>query len=451
MTTALTLNSLLDRSPAGRAIAGVLSDPKRFWIIMLLIYLSLVPVVELFRGARSEPHGDVKLYQRTIENIWHGKMPYRDFEYEYPPYSIPFFVIPSLFKSPKGFQIAFGVQILLIDLLVKGILIWMAVGLSRESRAESRANSDNAAIQQFSNPLIQPCNSPSLQHSITPFLPVLLFSLATAANHYFYLQRYDLIPAALTLGVLAAWWKERYLLAGLLLMAAIGCKLYPILFVPPLWITAWRLKQARPFTFGIMLGVLPLLLLGLALPWWNFLAFHTGRGLQCESLYASIIWFIHHLGLCDASWTFTKAWVEVTGSAASSVIPYAKYLFLISTAISIAISGWRAFRSNKPGDVSALTQSLFVIILTFVALAPVLSPQYLIWLLAFSGSLLTRIINSAICTVCIAAMMIPVIYPGTDYSNGLNYIESMILLFRNILLSVALFLTMRPRSFTASQ
>ncbi|MGC8743890.1 MAG: hypothetical protein ACP5T0_08430, partial [Verrucomicrobiia bacterium] len=77
-----TLQDVLAKSAAGRFIIELLSDPRKLWISVLIFYLMLVVIAELPRGLNSEPHGDIKLYERVIRNIYNGQLPYKDFQLE---------------------------------------------------------------------------------------------------------------------------------------------------------------------------------------------------------------------------------------------------------------------------------------------------------------------------------------------------------------------------------
>ena len=78
-------------------------------------------------------------------------------------------------------------------------------------------------------------------------------------------------------------------------------RLHYVLFAQAL-VLAWRTGRLMPFVLGQAAGAAPLVLMGLLLPWWRFLAFHAKRGLQVESLFASIIWLGKHLELWDANY-----------------------------------------------------------------------------------------------------------------------------------------------------
>ena len=78
-TSSESLQELLSRWGVGRVVVEVLSDPRRFWVMFLVGFLSLVVVAEMARGLKHKPHGDVQLYQRVAQKLWDGQLPYRDF------------------------------------------------------------------------------------------------------------------------------------------------------------------------------------------------------------------------------------------------------------------------------------------------------------------------------------------------------------------------------------
>ena len=397
-----TLQDILEKSRAGRILSNILSEPRYFWSIAFLAYLSLVLIFEFFHSIGSEPYGDIKLYKRVVDSISSGELPYQDFEFEYPPYAILWFIIPGISSTLNGFKILFGLEILLIDALIKGVLIWTVL----------REKSERI------------------------FTAVIIFSLATASNNYFYLQRFDLIPAAISFAMLIAFYRKQYYLSGALLAFGFGCKLYPILFAPPLLIIAWKNGGLRQFIAGFLVLIAPLILLGFVTPWWQFMAFHTGRGLQCESIYASILWLGKLFGVFDLKWVFIKAWVEVTGPAATAVLPYAKIIFVATTFISVIYACVISYK-NQQWTLPNLARLLLIPLCAFVCFNIVLSPQYLIWIIALAAvAALDGRLNNVI-LITIAAVITPIIYPGFNYGSGLQIVETVILVLRNLMLIIA--------------
>lgn len=410
-----TPQDILAKSRAGRLIIELLSDPRKLWISILIFYLTLVVFAELPRGLNNEPHGDIQLYERVMRNISNGQSPYKDFQLEYPPYAILFFIIPSFFPTTRAFQAAFGVEILIADLLVKFFLLLIALKLWH-SKKDNQSNAGNSKEELL---------------PLSLFYPVLVFSLITAPNHFFYLQRYDLFPALITLLMLFFWLNGSYLLSGILLMFGAGVKLYPLLFMLPMFVAAWRLKRHWHFIAGLFIGALPLVILSFFMPWWKFMEFHAGRGLQCESIWAGVVWLLNLCGVTVANWTFTRAWVEVTGPLATSLLPYAKFSWLSLSAIAVIIASLRIWRYGEPAPFALLNNLLLGVLLIFVSFNIILSPQYLIWIAVFTAISSINRFSIYVTLPVIAAIVTPILYPGLDYGGGFAMIETIVLLIRN--------------------
>jgi hypothetical protein len=427
-----SLQSLLGRWSVGRVVVEIISDPRRFWIAFLVAFLNLVVVAELFRGLRSAPQGDVQLYRRAASHVLNGQLPYRDFVLEYPPYAVPFFMVTCLRPDERGYLGAFSAQMLFVDWLVKGLLVWMAFRWWREQgAAHSQEEGPAAAVY-----------APPARH----FLPLVVFCLCTAPNHFFYLQRYDLIPAALCLGVLLAWWRQRHGLAGALLMVAAGAKLYPLVWAPPLLLLAWRTGRLRAFVLGLMAGAAPLALMALWMPWWRFLEFHAERGLQVESLFASVIWLGKHLGLWPAEYQWVKSWLEVAGPMAERLFPVARAVFVLATVAGTAAACWRVNRARDGLSLPELAQTLLLPLLGFVAFNIVLSPQYMIWLSVVVAVAALGTWTRPLLLITVAAFITPIIFPGYHYGTGWSLAEALVTVTRNgllVLAAVQLFRQMR--------
>ncbi|HEX7170951.1 MAG TPA: hypothetical protein VF206_08955, partial [Rubrobacter sp.] len=48
-----------------------------------------------------EGSNDLAIYREAGESILHGGLPYRDFFIEYPPGSLPAFVLPAVFSASR--------------------------------------------------------------------------------------------------------------------------------------------------------------------------------------------------------------------------------------------------------------------------------------------------------------------------------------------------------------
>jgi len=374
----------------------------RFQLPLVFVML-IVTAIPLALVIDAPIHGDVELYRGVGESLSKGVMPYRDRELEYPPYAIPLFVAPWLVShEPKNFQIAFGMLVILMDSLIKALLLWE--GFRRNK-------------------------------GVAGFVPLVIYCVTVPFLRYFYLQRYDIFPAIITLVALLCFARNRFAWAGAILGIAAGVKMYPALLGPVLWALAIRQQQGTRFATSVAVALVPLLALSFFLPWWRFMAFHGERGLQVESLYASVLWLGHLLGFIEAKWSSVKAWMEVTGPLAQWVVPWAKFLMLATTLGSVAFSTWVAARLSKL-DVFQLARLALVPLLAFVAFNIVFSPQYMIWLLPLAALGLLGGKKWPMLLIAGATAVTPLIYPGRHYGTGLHLPEALVLLFRNVTLVV---------------
>ncbi len=356
-----------------------------------------------------------------------GARIYTDVFFEYPPYALVWFLGPAAIAGGLAqFRLLFGLLIWTLDAAVKGALIWEGL------RARDR----------------------------TPrVLPFVLYVLATAAVGHILLQRFDVIPAALSLAALVAVSRGWAGAAGVLIAVAAGTKVFPGLYVPILAVFAWRRgrEQVLRFAAGVALGLLPLIAASASVPWWNFLEVHAQRGLQAESLWASVAWMLHFIGV-PAQWALGNGWIEVTGPVAGWLAAPAHVVWVGATVASVALASWAAWRgpwadaptSGEPGAawLPAFAVLLLLPVSTFVALSPVLSPQFHLWLIPWCAIVLaTRErsdpfagaadVTRAIWCIFLTTFLVPVFFPSPTYDTGLDLGRTAVLVARNVLLLYA--------------
>jgi len=279
---------------------------------------------------------DVPVYETYGHAIAAGKVPYRDFDLEYPPGALPVFAVPAAFGD---FGAAFG-WLMAICGAAAVALVALAAG-----------------------------PGPALFAAVTPLL---LGSVM--------LTRFDLWPAALTAAALAALLRGRDRLGHVALGLAVAAKLYPAVLVPLALAWAWKrrgLREAKvcaAIVFGVV--TLPYLVFAAVAPQgvWHSVVTQGSRPLQIESLGSGFLLAAHQafgLGITMRSGHGSQ---NLAG-AGPDVIAVA--LTVLQVAALVAV--WVAF-ARGPADRARLVRFSAAAVCVFIALGKVLSPQFLIWL-----------------------------------------------------------------------
>nr|WP_211194369.1 glycosyltransferase 87 family protein [Pyxidicoccus fallax] len=368
----------------------------------------VVSVLPLALYAFSSRAGDLGLYFRTARAFLDGATPNQDFRFEYPPYALLWFVPAAwLAGTQKAFVTLFGLQLTLFDAFIKWLLL--SEGVRRWGR------------------------------SPRAWVPLAVYSVASWVQSIHYVKRYDLIPAAFVLAALVALSRRRELLAGLALAVAVVTKLYPVVLVPLALAVCWRRggwSASRRLVLGLALGVLPLVPLSAFWPWWGFASFHVDRGLQVESLGASLLWTAHLLGwVPEVAWVHSTAAVELQGAAAEWVNRASRWVWAVGSLTSAAVGLW-AVRHRAPERVEDLARLALGPLTAFVVLNSVLSPQYLVWLAGAAGLALLSGSRWPPAAIFLAAVLTRSIHIGATHS-GTGPVFTGVLLLRNGLLLAA--------------
>jgi hypothetical protein len=311
--------------------------------VACFLLVCLLPGPGLYTGQQV---GDVKLFQTFGDRLLEGEIPYRDVFVEYPPAALPAFVLPSLAPADeytlafKGLQILFGCAAV--------ALVAVTLGLLGGSRRRLYAGTLCAALAPL---------------ALGPTV----------------LNRYDLWPAALLAGALAALVARRSVLGLALLAVAVLAKGYAAVVLPVALLYVHRhggrdetRRAAIAFAAAAAAVTLPFAALGpggLKHSFW----IQASRGLHVESLGASLLEAADRLGLYTTHVVGGFAF-ELEGSLPTLVGS-------VSTLVQLAaLAGvWLLF-ARGPATPERLVAGSAAAVAAFVAFGKVLSPQFLIWL-----------------------------------------------------------------------
>jgi uncharacterized membrane protein len=211
---------------------------------------------------------------------------------------------------------------------------------------------------------------------------VLLFALSPLALGPISLNTYDAWPALLT--VLALWLllRGREVLGFAVLGLAMTAKVYPLVLVPLACVFVWR--RAGPRRVAIGLATLVLVAAAVVAPFavyaphgvFESFRSQAERGLQVESLGASLLLLLDRLGLYNAHVVRTTgvAGRNLVGDAADAVAVASLVLEGLAVAtVWVLYARVRDARARLPLAFAAAVAG-------FIAFTKVFSPQYLVWL-----------------------------------------------------------------------
>ncbi len=271
-----------------------------------------------------------------------------------------------------------------------------------------------------------------MQGSWSWFVPAGTFATAAIMLYPVAVTRYDAVVAlALAIAIYGAARGGRYLLlAYAALGLGVAAKLIPALATMSLAMA--RGKAVRGY--AVFLGVLalffaPALLLGgSAFP--GSFAYHADRGLQMESLAASVLMRLGRV----SDVVFGYGAFEVRGRgvelAGSLSLPVTGVLLLVT-----ALFAYREYRKERFG-LGAFPRYAAALILAFMLGSKVLSPQFMIWLLPLVPLSASGVAQVGVSAIFLAiCLMTTQVYP-IHYADLVNLRAPGpdLLLIRNLLL-----------------
>ena len=389
-----------------------------------LIIFSIIHVVIFFFIFSSIIYGKlVPGYFGFLEfwgyasNVSHGLLPFRDFAVEYPPLGIAFITWPGLITSnPDVYYGIFVTETLLFDLAGLFIISGLAKQLGLQ-----------------------------LWQTLT------VYTLSLLSIGRLISIRYDIFPAILTALAIYVFIRGNYKIAWATIAIGTFTKLYPIIIVPIFLLYHFCHNTKREIINGIITFTLvsaaiavPVMLLSPS-GFIHSFTYQTGRGLQLESIYSSILLMCKSFGWTSLSINYSSGAYGITSSLANLLARISPLLIMFSL-ITIYWLFYREQRRNTPAmskfsslnssDAACIVKYSFLAILVLIITNKVLSPQYLIWLFPFIP-LLTgpRKVMSWIIFIAIGVItyfIYPVFYDaiinGAYFAVGLLFVRNILLI-----------------------
>ena len=282
-----------------------------------------------------------------------GDLPYRDQDIEYPPLSIPVLIAPIYIDdSTQGFVDGFMWEMLAFDLAVVILIAFALPGDAK--RVLSALGIYTVGVAILSDAVLDP--------SLIDTGPLVL-------------TRFDIVPALFVLAAVLARDRGRSAAWSGLLSIGVAIKAFPLFLYPAL------LRGERNLRRVIVAGAIPLVLCAAAVivmgdEFGSAITYHTDRALQVEALAASPFEVAHVLGSSGIGSVTGHGGFELSASGADA----ARWLSVVIGAfgyLALVRAGWRSEVSNLKLATAMVT--------VLVVFAPVLSPQFLLWILPLSA------------------------------------------------------------------
>ena len=204
------------------------------------------------------------------------------------------------------------------------------------------------------------------------FIAWLLYRMSGARAFYWALapsliiysfHNWDLLVVAAAVTGLYQWWKGRHWAAALAFGIGGAFKLYPLMFLVPLFLDRWVAGEETSArrTFGIGIGTVIAINLPIAYvnppSWWITYEFHSLRPPNPDSLWG-------------------RTFPDLDPSVINKVS-------LLLTAIGCAAVLWWCYRRAKEEGAFPFLQSCAALLSVFLLFNKVQSPQFMLWLLPF--------------------------------------------------------------------
>ena len=366
---------------------------------------------------------DTVEYHRYGIAMVDGHVPYRDFQVEYPPGSLPVFALPA--AGHPGFTLYQREFQVLLGLLAGATLLAMAYVLRSLGAGPSRLG---GALGFFA------------------LAPLVLGSVV--------IYRYDLWPAALAVGGLAAVLGGRERGGFAALGVGIAAKVFPAVMVPPAFAYVWR-TRGRKEAFvslacalaAVAVFVVPFLVIAPG-GVWDSIRRQASRPLQIESLGSGILLAAHQAGGLGLHVVTSHGSQNLAGS-----LPHA--LGVVETvllAVSL-LAIWTA-AALGPQTPERLVRYAAASVTAFVAFDKVLSPQFMIWLIPLVPLVGGRRGLAASALLGLALLLTQLWFPIRywELANDLKAFPSWLVLARDLaLLALLALLLVREREPAAAR
>jgi len=324
-------------------------------------------------------------------------LPYRDYPIEYPPLAAALFMIPGFLRDRLVYAAGFALVMLVVDALT--------LQLVRVAARRLRLWSDGwqAAFSYT------------------------VFSLATFAI----LPKFDLLPGMLTLLAVLLLARGRDHAAWVALAAAVLFKGYPVVLAPLFLLYQYRVRGRKGWWHGPLAGlvssaavIVPLFLMdGVRLV--KALLNQAQRGVEIESVYASVVLIAHNMYNVPASITATTGEVlsrDIFSALDGPLVALLPWLFGLAIVATYGVAWVRLRRDPTPEALLLLSMAA---VAAFIIAFKALPTHYLLWLCPMAAVTLGRarsrtvLVTGSLCLALGLGAAVPIVWDALRHFDPL--------------------------------
>jgi hypothetical protein len=390
-------------------MASYLSFDRRrsLWLIALGIPLFALSWYLIHHGWFAlDKQWDTKEYNQYARDVLVRHLfPYKGFPLEYPPLSLPIFLIPRMIAGRhfSGYMEVFG-----LGMAACGVIALVSAGAILTAR--------RVGLRRM-----------AMGIGLVGLSPLLLGPVL--------LSRYDLFPAMLSILALAALYRGWDRTGFLMLALGTAAKAYPAVIVPIAAVHIWRTRGHRraiadiAIFAGVVLTCFAPFLIASPSGVWAAIHGQASRPPQLESLGAALFLAAHQLIGLHVKLYFTHMSDNIDGHPAQAVAGLMSVLQLVALCLV-----W-VFYAAGPATRDRLLVAAAAAVCAFIVFDRVLSPQYLIWLAPLVAVLPGRRGLAAMALLASAMVVTQVWYPEHFVALKLLHpIESWAVVVRDLML-----------------
>lgn len=342
----------IDRKPA--------SEQRR---LFLGISVALVLAYIVF-SAYSYGWSDVAHYYGFSQRVIDDRLvPYSGFPFEYPPLAIVFMLVPRLFSfNDISYNIAY-ILFAFVGYLVAAHYTFKLADSYGYSRGKS----------------------------------VFWVLFAFASLGFFAVTRYDIFPTAM---IIIAFWefrKGKNAWAFAILGLATMTKLFPALAIAALLMVLLVRREWKNLAVGALVSVavcvlveLPFVIIDPSTAF-DYLDYHSDRGLQVESVFAGVIMFFALFVSSDVGVGDSYGSTNLTGVLPEAIAPYMNALTAVVLIVLVLAVLVCAAKKRPACDRDYLAAVITVAMITVtLVFSKVFSAQYGVWFMFLYPLLIPR-------------------------------------------------------------